>query len=792
MTSGVTAKGSALGTNRPESGVPANHARERDGRSRNGKAPEPNASSASQDPDTDGADGTDKAAGTGPEASASVRTLILGIDYDGRIIQHDRTAPRILAFEPEELLGAQLTDLIASPAATPPDTPAGKDGAVGKDGPAGEDGTASKDGAASKDGEDGAASPAGSPAADGAAAVNGLLEAIRSDREGSAMLTIVTRDFPQTEAVVTVHPMRAGGTSLAALAMLKIPVPNAERFVDPAVMRRQMLDDTFTKIGDTLDIDHLARELIDALVPAFCNTAELLLLESLIGGDEMPTGNPGGDAQLRRITLTHDRKDPAWEAAFPTGEILRYPVGSPYYRCMETGQPVLESNITDEQAITIAKAWRRRPVGKLLSGASMVLLPMYGHGGTMLGFLMCIRQEGFRRFDRWDVELGKDFAAKAQVFIDNARRFNREHATALTLQRSMLPTGLSAPSSVEVKHRYLPGSKLIEVGGDWYESIALPGGRVALVVGDVAGHGVRAAVTMGRLRTAIHTLAMLELPPTESLLQLDELMHTLGEREPHFATCAYAVYDAVSGECEVAVAGHLPPLLVHPDGSNELLDVPPCPPLGVGDGEVESRRFSVDDGSLFVLYTDGLVENKGRDISDGLARLRGIFGPGSPEKPLEDLCKATLDGVYSDQQRDDIAVLIARLRRLPPEKYATWTLQPKLTSVRQARTGIIEPMERWGLEDLIPTTELLVSELVTNAMRYSRGDVTLRLVNERALVCEVLDNNGALPRLRQANGEDESGRGLQVVRQLAKRWGARRTATGKVVWCEQPLPGTPD
>jgi len=311
------------------------------------------------------------------------------------------------------------------------------------------------------------------------------------------------------------------------------------------------------------------------------------------------------------------------------------------------------------------------------------------------------------------------------------------------------------------------------------------------VVGDVAGHGVRAAVTMGRLRTAIHTLAMLELPPAEALLQLDELMQTMGEREPHFATCAYAVFDAVSGECEVAVAGHLPPLLVHPDGTNELLDVPPCPPLGIGDGEVESRHFSVEDGSLFVLYTDGLVENKGRDISDGLARLESIFGPGSPEKPLEDLCKATLDGVYGDQERDDIAVLIARLRRLPPENYAAWTLPAKLTSVRQARAAIREPMERWGLGDLLPTTELLVSELVTNAMRYSRGDVTLRLVNERALVCEVLDSSGALPRLRQANGEDENGRGLQVVRQLAKRWGARRTGTGKVVWCEQPLPGNP-
>jgi serine phosphatase RsbU (regulator of sigma subunit) len=697
--------------------------------------------------------------------SSSVRTLILGIDYDGRIVQHDRNAGKILGRKPEDLLGVQLIELTS----------------VGAEG-------SSADG----NNDQGTAAQANSHAArqaDGAAAVAGLLEAIRSDREGSAMLTIDTREGPPAEAVVTVHPMRAGGTSLAALALLRIPAPNSERFVDPALMRRQMLDGSLARIGDTLDIDDVARELLDALVPHFCNASGLLLLESLVGDDELPAHGPEGSLPLRRIALRHDRKDPAWEAVFPTGEILRYPAHSPYYQCMDTSSPVLETTISKSQAGEIAKAWRRKPVAKLLSGASMLLLPLIARG-TMLGFFACTREEGFRRFDAYDVEIGVDFAARAAMFIDNARRYSREHATALTLQRSMLPTGLSYPSSVEVRHRYLPGSKLIEVGGDWYESIALPGGRVALVVGDVAGHGVRAAVTMGRLRTAIHTLAMLELPPADSLQQLDELMHTLGEREPHFATCAYAVYDAVSGECEVAVAGHLPPLLVHPDGSNELLDVPPAPPLGIGDGEVESRRFQIEDGSLFVLYTDGLVENKGQDISDGLARLRGIFGPGSPTRPLEDLCKATLDGVYSDHQRDDIAVLIARLRRLSEDSYASWTLAPKLTSVREARSVLAEPMKRWGLEDMIPTTELLVSELVTNAVRYSRGEVTLRLVNEKALVCEVLDNSGALPRLRQASGQDENGRGLQVVRQLAHRWGARRTATGKVVWCQQPLPGS--
>src|SRR5580704_12260832 len=673
-------------------------------------------------------------------ANTSTRTLILGIDKTGQIRQHDRGAGDVLATEPAELIGTDLATLLAAP-----------------DGPS-------------------------------AKVLQALIDGACSSREGTTVLSFRTANGAIADAVVTVQPVRSADPELAAQVIMRIAPPVQERFLDPAVMRQVMVDGAVRRIGGALDIDQMAPELISIIVPHFCNAAGLVVLESLVAEDEFPSESMDGTQLVRRLAVAHDDGDAAWDAAFPTGEILRYPPGTPYTRCMDTGRPVCEL-VSRTSADSMAAAWIRRPVAELLSGVSMLLLPLIARD-VMLGFFVCVRQVGYRRFDAYDTEIGMEFASRAAVFIDNARRFSREHATALTLQRSMLPTGLSYPSSVEVKHRYLPGSKLIEVGGDWYESIALPGGRVALVVGDVAGHGVRAAVTMGRLRTAIQTLAMLELPPAESLQHLDELMHTLGEREPHFATCAYAVYDAVSGDCEVAVAGHLPPLLVRPDGTNELLDVPPAPPLGIGDGEVESRQFKIEDGSLFVLYTDGLVENKGQDISDGLARLRGIFGPGSPTRPLEDLCKATLDGVYSDHQRDDIAVLIARLRRLSEDSYASWTLAPKLTSVREARSVLAEPMKRWGLEDMIPTTELLVSELVTNAVRYSRGEVTLRLVNEKALVCEVLDNSGALPRLRQASGQDENGRGLQVVRQLAHRWGARRTATGKVVWCQQPLPGS--
>ena len=671
-------------------------------------------------------------------SSTSARTLILGVDKEGRVRQHDRVAGDVLAESPGTLIGTELSTLLAV-----------------------------RDGAA-------------------AATLQSLIDSAISDRESTAMLSFRTANGQIADAVVTVQPIRSEDPELAAQVIMRIAPPASERFLDPAVMRHIMLEGAVRRIGGALDIDQMAPELMSILVPHFCNAGELLVLESLVGEDEFPSESPDASHLVRRLALAHDDQNGGWDAAFPTGEILRYPPNTPYTRCMDSGSPVCEL-MSRENADKTAAAWLRRPVAELLSGVSMLLLPLVSRG-VMLGFFVCVRRVGFRRFDAYDIEIGMEFAARAAIFMDNAQRYSRERATALTLQRAMLPTGLSAPSSVEVRHRYLPGSKLIEVGGDWYESIALPGGRVALVVGDVAGHGVRAAVTMGRLRTAIHTLAMLELPPAESLQQLNELMQELGTREPHFATCVYAVFDAVAGTCEVASAGHLPPLLVRPDGTNELLDVSPAPPLGVGTGPIQSRTLPIEDGSLLVLYTDGLVEKRTQDIDVGLNRLRDIFTPATVDLPLEELCRATLAGVYADQQRDDIAVLIARLRSIPKDNIASWTLPSELTSARRARGLIKRPLKKWGLSDLQPVAELLVSELVTNAVRYAQGKVGLRLILEGGLVCEVLDDSAALPRLRHPDEDDERGRGLQVVSQVGQRWGARRSLTGKVVWCELPLP----
>jgi len=371
-------------------------------------------------------------------SSTSARTLTVGIDKSGRILQHDRSAGEVLSGGTGSLLGLELGSLVT-----------------------------------------------GSAYGNG---LQSLIDAACSDREGTAVLTIKTINGHHADAVVTVQPLRSADPRLVAQVVLRIAPPSEERFLDPAVMRHALLDGAFSRTGGALDIDQMAPALVNIIVPHFCNSAGLVVLESLVGADEFPSDTPGGLHLVRRLAVAHDNDDPGWDATFPVGEILSYPPDGPHTRCLDTGKPIM-LDFSSELAEEFARGMRRKPIAALLSGTSLLLLPLVARG-TTLGFFACTRFRGYRRFDAYDTEIGMEFASRAAIFIDNARRYSRERATALTLQRSLLPTGLTAPSSVEVRHRYLPGSKMIEVGGDWYESIALPGGRVALVVGDVAGHGV--------------------------------------------------------------------------------------------------------------------------------------------------------------------------------------------------------------------------------------------------------------------------------------------------------------
>ncbi|CAM5739669.1 hypothetical protein SALBM311S_00334 [Streptomyces alboniger] len=379
--------------------------------------------------------------------------------------------------------------------------------------------------------------------------------------------------------------------------------------------------------------------------------------------------------------------------------------------------------------------------------------------------------------------------------LERARLYDAEHTRSRELQRSLLPQELPDLPACTAAARYLPAGQGADVGGDWYDIIPLSGGQVALVVGDVMGHGLPEAATMGRLRTAVHTLADLELAPDEIMGHLNDIVAGMGESS--YATCLYALYDSTTGVCSVVRAGHPPPALVHPDGSVHFPEPEADPPLGAAEPPFETVELHVPEGSLLVLYTDGLVESARREIDEGMGELARMLRAAQEDgtaADLEHLCDTLTAGLLPvDQQAaDDAAFLVARLHSLPSDRMASWPLPGEPRAAGQARRHVREQLTAWNLDDLAPTTELLVSELVGNVVRHARGPVRLRLLYAAELICEVFDGSQTMPRIRRATETDEGGRGLQLITALSGRWGARYTPTGKCIWTEQPLPGPDD
>jgi anti-sigma regulatory factor (Ser/Thr protein kinase) len=362
------------------------------------------------------------------------------------------------------------------------------------------------------------------------------------------------------------------------------------------------------------------------------------------------------------------------------------------------------------------------------------------------------------------------------------------------LQRSLLPQSVPEPPGVQLAFRYVPGSSGAAAGGDWFDVIPLAGGRIALVVGDVMGHGLRAAATMGRLRTAVRTLAGLDMAPDELLRRINDLGDDLAQSraEGWMATCVYAVYDPSTRRCTLARAGHLPPVLVCPEdgpdgGAVRQLDIPAGVPLGVGGVEFESAEVGIPDGAVLVLYTDGLVETRGEDISEGIERLCDVLRRSRGNDSLEGACDDLLDGMAHGREPDDVALLMARLGGLPEGSTASWTFTAEPSAVRQARRHVRETLHEWGLYGLVDVTVLLVSELVTNSLRYAHGPIGVRMVRGTSLLVEVSDPLPDPPRERSASEEDEGGRGLQLVARASRRWGTRHGPLGKTVWFELAL-----
>jgi PAS domain S-box-containing protein len=595
------------------------------------------------------------------------------------------------------------------------------------------------------------------------------------------------------------HSSSGRPIGVAGLAMDVTGRQRAEREAAHARRNLALLNEAGSRIGTSLDLETTARELLDVAVPHFCDLASVDLYQALLSGEEHLSGATDGSGAVRRVAFASAVSDAPVVVAgdddtgsggpVSVGSVHRYRFSSAGARALRTAQPqILDGDSGQDLGGTLVQ--------------STLVIPMVARD-TVLGLVQFSRAKGSEPFTERDRMLAEELAARAAIFLDNARLYRREHERALILQRSLLPPDDPEAAGLDIACRYLPGSMETEVGGDWFDVIDLPGHRTALVVGDVMGRGLRAAVAMGELRTAVRTLAMLDLEPAEVMSALDEVVSGLGDparggrtrrakdhgdtdlTEVYLATCLYVVYDAVNRRCTIANAGHLPPVLVEPDETPLLLELPRGVPLGVGGEPFEEIEVQLTDGALLTLYTDGLVESRNHPLDEGLDALRdSLAGPASP---LEDVCDhvlATLDTAHGE---DDIALLMARIRGMSADNVGDWTLEPQPTSVARARELARDQLLSWGLEALVDTTELLVSELVTNALRHGYGDIRLRLLLDRTLVCEVWDNALMQPRRRRARDTDEGGRGLQLVAMLSQSWGSRRTHRGKTVWFELAL-----
>ncbi|MFC9079094.1 SpoIIE family protein phosphatase [Streptomyces sp. NPDC057062] len=545
--------------------------------------------------------------------------------------------------------------------------------------------------------------------------------------------------------------------------------------------RLTLLYDAGVGVGTSLDVTRTAEELAALAVPRFADFATVDLFEAVLHG-----GEPEAAGGLRRAAFSGIRDDPP---LYPVGERIRYVETSPQAQALAGGPATVEPCLAEAHG-WLAQDLERSAQVVEYGIHSMITVPVRA-GGLLLGAANFWRSEKPGPFDEEELALAEELVARAAVSIDNARRYTREHGLAVTLQRSLLPRKLPEQGALDIAYRYLPARAA--VGGDWFDVLPLSGTRVALVVGDVVGHGLHAAATMGRLRTAVHNFSALDLPPDELLGLLDELVGRIDQDETAEggapvtgATCLYAVYDPVTRRCVIARAGHPPPAVIRPDGRVEFPEVPAGPPLGLGGLPFETADLELEEGSRIVLYTDGLIEGRGQDIDAGF-ELLGAALAGSGPSP-EETCRAVLDARLPHRPSDDVALLVARTRALPASHVAQWEVPQDPAAVGEVRAAVTRKLTEWGLEELLFTTELVLSELVTNAIRYGSSPVRVRMLRDRALVCEVFDASSTSPHLRYAAMTDEGGRGLFLVAQLAERWGTRYTPTGKVIWAEQPLP----
>ncbi|WP_160159698.1 SpoIIE family protein phosphatase [Streptomyces sp. 3213.3] len=565
---------------------------------------------------------------------------------------------------------------------------------------------------------------------------------------------------------------------------------------EPALTRQRfaLLHAAAGRLGQSLDVTRNAQELTAVLVPELADLAAVDLTDEVLSGDDLREFFVGMEA--RRVAVSPSSE--AWPAnAYKLGDVVHGGKGEAV--AFREGTTILVSDVA---------AWRAGRVphdspwdtGQMHDAdllrlmfpgetASAVYVPLFARG-NLLGVLDAWRNPGRAPFTAGDVSLIEEIASRGSLSLDNARRYVRERRTTEVLQRSLLPPPVVHMAAVQTSGAYAPARTAAGAGGCWYDVVRLSGVRTAFVVGKVAGHGIHAAGAMGRLRSAVQTLADLDPPPEEMLSHLDDIVLHMGEdeneQEPPApgslsdATCLYATYDPITGQCLVATAGRLAAAVVRAGSATvDEIRLHPGPPLGDGTQPFETAELLLQPGDILALCSTQLNFEHMRD------GVRAAAAQG--DMSVTGLTDHVLARLRDDPRHEDQALLLAHVERIPPARTAFWQLPADPTLVARARELVTDQLAEWDLDDMAFSTELIVSELVTNAIRYARGPVGVRLVNDHRLVCEVSDPSQSQPYLRRARLSDEGGRGLFLIAQFCHRWGSRYTPNGKTIWTEQLL-----
>ncbi|MFJ6706420.1 MULTISPECIES: SpoIIE family protein phosphatase [unclassified Streptomyces] len=587
-----------------------------------------------------------------------------------------------------------------------------------------------------------------------------------------------------------------GSELVVSLSILPAAAPQEGLTVSLIAMATRLhLYAAETAIGTSLDIGETAQSLAESLL-AWGDVAAVDLDFTVWTGEGV-TGQAQGRIRLRRAALVPDR---VWPEGYVTpGDDLPSDASrllAQAVRRDDTPQTiVMPDRKAVERVLGSPRVMRALVPGDRSAGVACIPLVLDGSPPVVLGVAEVWRRADspFRDSELFDLQ---ELVARTAHHVDLARQHQREHKQVLALQRRLLPR--AGGDTIEIASVYQPATPdSAGVGGDWVNSFPLPDGRTALVVGDVVGHGLGAAATMGQLSMEARALLSAGLAPDEVLERLDETVTLLDDADSGLAagysalgsTCCIALYDPVSHSLALSSAGHLPPVLVSPDGRASTLAVRPHPGLGAEFALREPfavHTFDVPPGSLLALYTDGLVEDPSVSIDEGIGMLADAVSAVHPWDGLQQAARHVVSTLAPLHERDDVTLLLARMIGYRKGDTATWRLPARRDAPARARAHVRALLLRWGTRDgTRDNAVLLASELVTNAVRFATGPVTVRLIRSgHALLLEVGDTGNGRPRLSRGGLFDDAGRGLHVVHKLTTRWGVRWTDAGKVVWAE--------